>query len=125
MEYTIDYITDKKIVYVKLTGKINYQIAKQYSTEALKRARKNNCRSFIFDHSGTTVEDKINNFHVAGEELQQFGFLNTDRIAIVVASIDENSQLIKQEKQNSRLSVLRYFPKNKIQIAYDWLIEIE
>ena len=124
MIYTIDYIPDKKIIFVKIRGKINYQISKQYSTEALKRARKNNCRSFLFDHSKTTIEDKINKFYVSGEELQEFGFLNTDRIAVIVENIDEDSQLIKQEKQNSRLGVLKYFPENKIQDAYDWLLEI-
>lgn len=125
MNYTIDYIKGKKILYVKVKGKINYRISKQYSTEALKMARKNYCRNFLFDHSGTTVEGGINKFYIAAEELQQFGFNNSDRIAVIVANIDEDSQPIKQEKQNSRLSVLKYFPGNKIQEAYDWLMEIE
>jgi hypothetical protein len=125
MEYVIDYLDDKNIVCVKIKGKLNFRISKRYSIEALKVAHRNNCTKFLFDHSKTTVEGGIKKFYVAAEELQQYGFHNSDRIAIMVVNIDEGSQLIKHEKQNSRLSVLKYFPENKIQEAYSWLLDIE
>ncbi len=34
MEYTVEYLEDKKIVQVKVKGRVNYQLAEQYSREA-------------------------------------------------------------------------------------------
>lgn len=67
MDYTIDYLDDKNIVCVKMKGKLNSRISEQYSMGALKVAHRNNCTRFLFDHSRTTVEDKINRFYAAGE----------------------------------------------------------
>jgi len=49
-----------------------------------------------------------------GEELQQFGFKNTDKIAIVVANLiyDDNSQ--EHVNQNSRWSELKIFREDEL-----------
>lgn len=125
MDYTIDYLTDKKIVRVKMKGRLNFEIVKRYSMEALKIARHNDCAKFLFDHTETTLEGGINKIHAAGEELQQFGFQNTDRIAIVIANITDDSNLIKQANQNSRLSVLKYFGNDDMDEAINWLLDIK
>ena len=125
MEYTVNYIPDKKIVLVKLKGRLNFQIVERYSKEAAKLARQNECNKFLFDHTKTTMKTGVNKIHAAGEELQQFGFINTDRIAIVIANPDNNPNLAETVNQNSRWSVLRYFDVDKIQEAFDWLLELE
>ena len=125
MEYTVDYLPDKKIVVVKLKGRLNFQIVERYSKEAVKLARQNDCTKFLFDHTKTTMKTEVNKIHAAGEELQQFGFKNTDRIAIVIANPDNNPNLAETINQNSRWSVLKYFDVDKIQTAFDWLLELE
>jgi hypothetical protein len=125
MEYTVDYLPDKKIVSVKMTGRLNFQIAEKYSKDAIKLAHEYKCTRFLFDHTETTKQSGVGNIHMIGEELQQFGFKNTDKIAIVVANLvyDDNSQ--EHVNQNSRWSVLKYFSADNIQETYSWLLEDE
>jgi len=125
MEYTVDYLPDKKTVSVKMTGRLNFQIAEKYSKDAIKLAHQYNCTRFLFDHTETKIQGGISKNHMIGEELQQFGFKNTDRIAIVVSNLayDDNSQ--GNVNQNSRWSVLKYFSADNIQETYNWLLENE
>ena len=46
MSYTINYLKDKKIVQVKVQGRVNFSMAKQYSLDAIKLAREYNCKIF-------------------------------------------------------------------------------
>jgi hypothetical protein len=125
MGYTVDYLPDKKIVSVKMTGRLNFRIAEQYSKDAVKLAHQYNCTRFIFDHTATKLNGGVSKIHMLGEELQQFGFKNTDRIAIIVANLvyDDNSQ--EHVNQNSRWCVLKYFKADNIQETYNWLLENE
>ena len=125
MEYTVDYLPDKKIVGVKMKGRLNFQIAEQFSREAVKLARKNDCTKFLIDHTETTMHEGVNKIHAAGAEFQQFGFKNTDRIAIVIANIGSEPNLQESVNQNSRVSVMKYFCADNIQEAFNWLLEIE
>jgi hypothetical protein len=125
MEYMVDYLPEKKIVSVKMMGRLNFQIAEQYSKEAVKLARQNDCTKFLFDHTETLLHHGINKIHMAGEELQQFGFKNIDRIAIVLANKSYNPDLKETVNQNSRWSVLQYFCADDIKDAFNWLSEIE
>lgn len=125
MEYTIEYLPDKNIVSVKMSGRLNFHIAEQYSKDAIKLAHQYKCTRFLFDHSDTTINGGINKIHMLGEELQQFGFRNTDRIAIVVANIVYNDNSQEHINHNSRWSVLKYFNSENIQESYDWLMESE
>ncbi len=121
MKYSVDYLQDKNIVIIKMKERLNFQIAEQYSKEAIKVAHQNDCTKFLFDHTKTTLRDGINKIHMDGEELQQFGFKNTDRIAVVVANLNYDSNLSVPESQNSRWSTLKYFSADNIQEALNWL----
>ena len=125
MKYTVDYIADKKIVDIKMKGRLNFQIAEEYSKEAIKLARQNDCTKFLIDHTGTTMQGGINKIHASGEELQQFGFKNTDRIAVVITNLGDDSNLLEPVNQNSRWSVLKYFYTDNTQEAFDWLLGTE
>lgn len=125
MEYTVDYIPEIKIVSIKVTGRVNFQMAEKYSKEAVKLARQKDCSRFLFDFIDATKHGRINRLHTAGEEFQQFGFRNTDRMALVVSSMNDYSNLLAPANQNSRWSVLKYFSANEMKNAFDWLLEIE
>ena len=125
MGYTVDYLPDKKIVSVKMKGRLNFQIAEKYSREAVKLAHQHDCTKFLFDHAETTIQGGINKLHMDGEELQQFGFKNTDRIAIVIANLGFDSNSPESLNQNNRWSILKYFCADNIPGAFNWLLEIE
>ena len=125
MEYTINYLSDKNIVSVKIKGRLNFQLAEQYSKEALKLARKNDCRKFLFDHTETDVEGETSKLHTNGDVMQQFGFKNTDSIAIVVEKSVNASNFPASEDGNAKLSNSMYFGKANITDAVNWLSAIE
>jgi hypothetical protein len=122
MEYLIDYLSDKNIVSVKIKGRLNFQLADQYSKEALKLARKNNCSRFLIDHTETNLEGPASKLHTNGDVLQQFGFKNTDSIAIVVAKKVDASNFPASEEGNAKLSSSKYFGNAKIEDAIKWLL---
>jgi len=122
MEYTIDYLPDKEIVDVKVKGRLNFQTAEQYSKEALKLARENNCMKFIFDLKETAVHEGGTNLHTAGDELQQFGFMSSHMIAIIVKDLKTNESLQKSVKGNTNWSTFKYFDANDIGKALEWLL---
>jgi hypothetical protein len=122
MEYTIDYLPNKKIVDVKVKGRLNFQIAEQYSKEALKLARENNCIKFLFNLKETASHVGGTNSHTAGDELQQFGFISSHKIAIIVKDLIINTSLQESEKGNANWSTFKYFGANDIGKAFHWLI---
>lgn len=123
MEYLIEYLPDSKIVQIKIKGRLNFQIVEKYSREAVKLARQNDCTKFLFDHTETTLQSGVNRIHAAGEELQQFGFKNTDKIAIVITNQGNVSKFQESVNQNTRWCVSKYFDTDKMQEAVDWLLE--
>ena len=125
MNYTVDYLADKKIVSIKNNGRLNFQHAEQYSKEAVVLARKNDCTKFIIDHSETSMEAGINKLHTNGDVLQQFGFKNSDCIAIVISKINDEDIIPAKENGNAHLSNTKYFETKNIQDAYEWLSAIE
>lgn len=125
MEYKIDYLSDKNIVVVKIKGRLNFQLADQYSKEALKLARKNDCQKFLFDHIETHVEAETGKLHTNGDVMQQFGFKNTDHIAVVVAKKVDPSNFPASEDGNAKLSNSKYFGNSKTEDAINWLLEVE
>lgn len=125
MNYEVNYIADKKIVNVKMNGRMSFKIAEQYSKEALKLARQNDCTKFLLDHTETIMQGGSNQIHASGEELQQFGFKNTDRIAVLIANYGDDSDLLDPVNQNSRWSTLKYFYSDGIENAFGWLAETE
>ena len=112
MEYSIRYNEQNNIVEVKSVGRISFKTAEQYSKDAIKMAHEHNCFKFLIDHTET---DPAVNIHSTGEELQQFGFKITDRIALV-AKTDHSSSIVSQ---NSRWSQSKYF--DNVSEAINWL----
>ena len=124
MQYMVDYLPDKDIVTITMTGRLSFQIAEKYSVEAVKLGRQHECNKFLFDHTETIMQSN-DNIYASGGELQEFGFGNTDRIAIVLSSLTRDSSLREPVTQNSRWSTTKYFNKENKQKAYDWLQESE
>ncbi len=125
MGYTIDYLSDKNIVIIKNVGRLNFQVAEQYSKEAVVIGRKNDCSKFIIDHSETTVDGSNNKLHTNGDVMQQFGFKNSDSIAIVVSKVNKDDISSAKENGNTQLSISKYFTANHIDEAYEWLSSTE
>jgi hypothetical protein len=113
MEYSIRYNDENKIVEIKSTGRMNFKTAEQYSKDAIKVAHEHRCSKFLIDHFDT---DLSVNIHATGEELQQFGFQITDKIAIVI----KNGHSSLTVSQNSRWSESKYF--DNIEEAVTWLV---
>jgi hypothetical protein len=119
MEYTIEYLEDKKIVQVKIKGRVNYQLAQQYSMEARKLAHENNCKKYLINHSKTLLEDKIYKIHTDGDTMEKFGFKNTEKVAIVISRDRDDLRFGEATEANVKWSNFKYF--GDVKEALSWL----
>jgi len=119
MGYSIKYVVDNKYVKIDVEGKVNFKLAKEYSTEAVKLAHENGCHTFIIDHKKTDPEASgIYKLHTDGAALEKFGFRSTDKIAIVI-STHEEEQSSENNEHDAKWSNFRYF--TTIEKAKNWL----
>lgn len=125
MDYEVKYLQDHEVVAVKLKGRLNFHKAENFSKEAVKLARQKYCSKFIVDHSETIIKDESTNIHVSAGELQQFGFLNTDRVAILLSSLDKIKNIVDLSTQNSHWSCIKNFSINEYDKAIKWLTVTE
>jgi hypothetical protein len=119
MEYTLEYLEDKKIVQVKVKGRVSYQLAEQYSTEARKLAHEYNCKKYLINHSKTSLEANIYKIHTDGDALEKFGFKSTDKVAIVVSRYRDDLRFSEATDANVKWSHFKYF--NTVKEAFHWL----
>lgn len=122
MEYVIDYLPDLDIVKIRVEGRINFHKVELYSKSAVKLARQNNCLRFLIDHSNTVLNKDSKQMHLSGDELQQFGFKNTDRIAIILRNPDEKFRFLSFPNGNIGWSELKIFSENDYEDSLQWLV---
>jgi len=120
MNYMVDYIREKNIVYIQVKGRLNFQIAEQYSKEAIKLAHENDCSKFLFNYTETESQGKSTNLHATGYEFEQFGFKNTDRVAVVLGKVKKG---IDAGNQNSNWCELKFFFEDNNKVGFDWLLD--
>ena len=120
MEYTVEYLEDNKIVQVKVKGRVNFQIAEQYSNEARKLAHEYKCKKYLINHSKTSLEANIYKIHTDGDALEKFGFKNTDKIAIVISRDRDDLRFSEATDANVKWSTFKYFDSAKETVH--WLI---
>ncbi len=120
MEYIIDYNAGGKFINIKLKGKLSFKLAEQYSVEAIKIAHENKCSKFLIDHTDTNLEGAgIYKLHTDGAALEKFGFKSTDKIAIVISRLKDDSLLLEKIGHNAKWSNSKYF--GTVEEALDWL----
>ena len=123
MEYTVEYLEDKKFVQVKVKGRVNFQIAEQYSVEARKLAHEYDCKKYLINHSKTSLEANIYKIHTDGDALEKFGFKHTDKVAIVISRDRDDLRFSEATDANVKWSNFKYFGDSKE--AVRWLAAIE
>ncbi|MBK7630626.1 MAG: hypothetical protein IPJ23_07985 [Ignavibacteriales bacterium] len=123
MSYTIDYEEQKKIVHLRIQGRVNFKIVQQYSADAIKLARDYNCKKYLINHSKTLPEAGIYKIHTDGDALEKFGFTISDKIAIVISSGKNDSHFFEKADSNVKWSNFKYF--NTVEKAISWLEEDE
>ena len=121
MGYTVDYQTDRDVVVIKTTGRLNFKTAQQYSIEATKLAHRNKCNKYLIDHTETELQNGIYKIHADGAELEQFGFKGEDRLAIVILHNQDDIRSSNDSSQNKGWSNFQYF--DNVEDAAQWLAE--
>lgn len=119
MGYSIKYEASDNYIKIDVMGKVNFKLAEEYSTEAVKLAHENGCHNFIIDHKKTNPEASgIYKLHTDGAALEKFGFKSTDKIAIVILPHEEE-QSSENNEHDAKWSNFKYF--TAIEKAKDWL----
>ena len=125
MKFMVDFLPERGVISVNIQGRLNYQVVEQYSKEAVKLARINKCSKFLLNHKEITLRKEMINLHTTGDELQQFGYKNTDRVAILIGNKASVKNFQDLRNINSSWSSIKYFFSENTQDAFDWLMEID
>lgn len=123
MKYTVEYSPEKEVVTLNIQGRLNFQVVEQYSKEAVKLARMNDCKKFLLNLKDITLRKEMINLHTTGDELQQFGYKNTDRVAILIGNRASVRNFQDHGNINSSWSKIKYFYSDHIIDAFEWLKE--
>ncbi len=121
MGYETEYQSDKGIVTVKIDGKINFEIVRQYSTEAIKLAHRNKCKKILIEHTGQDQKSETYHIHTDRSELEQFGLKKTDKVAIVTSLPEKDHQSLVTAGYDAGWSNIKYF--QSVSEAISWLME--
>lgn len=109
MGYVTEYQSDTEIVAVKIEGKLNFDIVRQYSTESTKLARLNKCEKFLIEHTGEDQKSGAYHVHADRSELEQFGFKKTDLIAIVISLSKQDQLAVESAGYDAGWNNVKYF----------------
>ncbi len=123
MAYLVKFLPDEKIVSITIEGKLNFNMVKQYTTEAIKLSHTYKCYNFLIDHTKTILQEGIYKLHTDGEELEEFGFKKTDKIAIVISREKDNKHFSEKAYLELGWINLKYF--DAVNDAMEWLVEVE
>ncbi len=123
MKYTVEYSPEKEVITLNIQGRLNFQFVEQYSKEAVKLARINDCKKFLLNLKDITLRKEMINLHTTGDELQQFGYKNTDRVAILIGNRASVRNFQDLGNINSNWSTIKYFFSDHIIDAFEWLNE--
>lgn len=121
MGYTVKYQSEKDIIIITIEGKLNFRMVQKYSNEAEKLALNYKCNKFLIDHTKTMLQEGIYKIHTDGEELEQFGFKKTNRIAIIISRDKDDKHFFEKSYLQLGWSNLQYF--DKVDDATRWLSE--
>ncbi len=121
MAYIVELLPDQKVVSITAEGKLNFSMVKQFTSEAIKLSHTYKCNNFLIDHTKTTLQEGIYKLHTDGEELEEFGFHKTDRIAIVISRKKDDKHFIEKAYLELGWSNLKYF--DTVKEAIKWLVE--
>ncbi len=120
MEYELNFLSDKGIVYVKTIGRLTIQKARQFSIEAIKLGHLNNSSKYIIDHSKTDLEQGIYKLHTDGGALEQFGFKKIDKVAVIISPQNDQNYVNENKSQEARWCDIKYF--HNLSEAENWLL---
>lgn len=123
MEYKLNFLPNIEIISIKNIGRLNFQKARHFSTEATKLAHLNNCNKYLIDHTDTSLEQGIYKLHTDGASLERFGFTKTDRIAVVISGEKDRHYFSDKQAQEARWCSVKYF--EDFREAEDWLVKNE
>ena len=123
MEYTLEYLENIKTVQVVVSGRVNFKLAQQYSLQAIKLARENNCKKYLINHLKTLSEEGVYKLHTDGDALEKFGFKSGDKLAVVISRGKNNHYFGDETDTNAKWCTFKYF--DSVAIAVLWLTEEE
>jgi hypothetical protein len=94
MDWTIDYLEDDKIVFIKTTGPITLEQNKKLCEEARSVAKKNGSHRFLVDHLGKDITLSVLELDSIPDMLKRIGIFREDRVAILYDSASPKTVLL-------------------------------
>ena len=122
MEYSIDYLPEKKTVMVRFSGVINDTGPVQKAArEMTTLASEHKCTKFLADYTDATLEVDTIDLYESANLLLDLGFKQTDKVASIISGDRESIEFFQTVAQNRGWFNVRIFADRES--AFQWLEE--
>jgi len=93
MDWTIEYLEDGKIVFVKTKGALNWEQNKKLCEELHSVAKKHGAHRYLVDHRDKDITLSVLDIDKIPEMIKKIGACPEDRIAVLYHSGPKSSML--------------------------------
>ncbi len=122
MEWTIEYLEDKKILYIKLSGNLLFEKITEMCTEGLSEAHKHGTYNVLLDQTLITSPLRTLDIYKLPGLIEKAGVTRQFKIAILYSKYPEDFYFYETVSENQGFTVRLFTAKDKDR-AIEWLAE--
>lgn len=119
MEWTIEYILDEHLIYVKTKGTLTAESANLMVKDVVKAADHHQCGSQIIDHRETTFALQLFEYYERPEVNSRIGISTKWRIAMVFKELDNNTFFMETVFRNRGYNFCQF---DDLEKARKWVL---
>ena len=122
MEWTIDYLKENGIVFVKTSGPVTWEETKQLCKEAYSIASSNGSHRFLADHRNMDIKLSVLEFDKIPDMIKEIGATPLDKVAILYHASSPKIVLLNFLRNLLYINAIQMRIFSKPEKAIAWLI---
>ncbi|HMZ06653.1 MAG TPA: hypothetical protein PK078_03470 [Anaerolineales bacterium] len=120
MEWTIEYLTDEDLLYIRTCGVMTRESADTMVKEIVEAAECHRCDRQIVDHRETLFAFSIIEYYERPDVNEKIGISRKWKIAMVFQELNENTQFMENVFHNRGYNFRQF---NDLAEAKRWVLE--
>ena len=119
MEWTIEYLADERILYVKTRGVMTRDVANAMVGEIVDAMKQYQCNLQIVDHRQTTLAFSLMEYYERPEVNRQIGISTTWKIAMVFKELTDDTLFMETVFRNRGYNFRQF---DDLDMAREWVL---
>jgi len=119
MEWTIEYLVDEKLLYIKTKGILTKEEANSMLRDVVEAMKKHECHKQLVDHRDTVFELTILEYYERPDVNKEIGMSYSWKIAMVFKELSENTRFMETVFRNRGYNFQQF---DDIEEARKWVL---